>query len=226
MATATVENYVKQLYLLQEQREDKESLVPVGEVAKVLGVVPGTATTMVRTLSEAGLAHHEPWNGVRLTENGRKLALRILRRHRMVELFLVKIMSFDWADVHDEAEELEHVVSEKLVTRMEEMLGHPKEDLHGDPIPDSAGTIVERELHPLSASSSGIHYRVGRISHGDESFLTFIQENGLSPGEVIRVRSRNEQAGILRISTAMVEDLTLALTMAENIQVEEAGSAG
>ncbi|MEM1058816.1 MAG: metal-dependent transcriptional regulator [Verrucomicrobiota bacterium] len=222
MATATVENYVKQLYLLQEQREDPEDLVPVGELAKVIGVVPGTATTMVRTLSEAGLARHEPWSGVRLTDNGRNLALRILRRHRMVELFLVKIMEFDWADVHDEAEELEHVVSEKLVTKMEEMLDHPKVDLHGDPIPDSSGLVVERTLTPLNEGSTGIWYRVGRISHGDENFLNFIQQNGLSPGEILRIRERNDQAGILTLKTASQDSATLALSMAEKIQVEVA----
>lgn len=220
MATATVENYVKQLYLLQEQREEKESLVPVGEVAKVLGVVPGTATTMVRTLAEAGLAHHEPWNGVRLTKNGRKLALRILRRHRMVELFLVKIMSIEWADVHDEAEELEHVVSEKLVARMEEMLDHPKVDLHGDPIPDSSGEVVERQLQPLSDCPAGGDYLVGRVSHGDEAFLSFIEQNGLSPGERIHVDERNEMTGILTLKTASQKSLPLALAMAAQIEVE------
>ena len=108
-------------------------LVPMGQVAAALGVTPGTATTMVKALAESGLAEYEPYSGVRLTPAGEKLAGLVLRRHRLVELFLVQVMGMSWAEVHDEAEQLEHVVSERLIERIDEMLGHPTHDPHGDP---------------------------------------------------------------------------------------------
>src|ERR1043166_730975 len=112
----------------------------MGQVAATLGVAPGTATTMVKALAESGLARYEPYRGVRLTAAGAKLAALVPRRHRLVELFLVKVMGMSWAEVHDEAEQLEHVVSDRLIERMDEMLGRPTHDPHGAPIrtPDSA----------------------------------------------------------------------------------------
>ena len=107
----------------------------MGQVASALGVTPGTATTMVKALAESGLAEYEPYSGVRLTAAGEKLAGLVLRRHRLVELFLVQVMGMSWAEVHDEAEQLEHVVSERLIERIDEMLGRPTHDPHGDPIP-------------------------------------------------------------------------------------------
>ena len=108
----------------------------MGQVASALGVTPGTATTMVKALAESGLAEYEPYSGVRLTAAGEKLAGLVLRRHRLVELFLVQVMGMSWAEVHDEAEQLEHVVSERLIDRIDEMLGRPTHDPHGDPIPE------------------------------------------------------------------------------------------
>ena len=108
----------------------------MGQVAAALGVTPGTATTMVKALAESGLAEYEPYSGVRLTTAGEKLAGLVLRRHRLVELFLVQVMGMSWAEVHDEAEQLEHVVSERLIERIDEMLGRPTHDPHGDPIPE------------------------------------------------------------------------------------------
>src|ERR1700732_4614853 len=111
MPSSTVENYVKRLYM--EQQRSPERLVPMGRLAAVMGVVPGTVTTMVKALDEERLVHYEPRSGVRLTRSGEKLALHVLRRHRLVELFLVKALGLDWSEVHEEAEVLEHAVSEK-----------------------------------------------------------------------------------------------------------------
>ena len=111
----------------------------MGQIAAALGVVPGTATTMVKTLAESGLVRYEPYSGVRLTKAGEKLAALVLRRHRLVELFLVKVMGMSWTEVHDEAEQLEHAVSDRLIDRMDEMLGRPEVDPHGDPIPSAEG---------------------------------------------------------------------------------------
>ena len=118
----------------------------MGQLAAALDVVPGTATTMVKALAESGLVRYEPYAGVRLTPAGDKLAALVLRRHRLIELFLVQVMGMSWAEVHDEAEHLEHAVSERLIERMDEMLGHPSVDPHGDPIPNADGGVQERAL--------------------------------------------------------------------------------
>src|SRR5246127_374881 len=149
LPSSTVENYLKAIYQGQFALPSLARLGPMGQVAASLGVPPGTATTMVKALAESGLAEYEPYTGVRLTEAGEKLAGLVLRRHRLVELFLVKVMGMSWAEVHDEAEQLEHVVSDRLIERIDEMLGHPTHDPHGDPIPDPDGTITARHLDNL-----------------------------------------------------------------------------
>src|SRR6476659_3573605 len=146
LPSSTVENYLKAIYHGQMSLEPGARLVPMGQVAGALGVTPGTATTMVEALSESGLAEYEPYAGVRLTTAGEKLAVLVLRRHRLVELFLVQVMGMNWDEVHDEAELLEHVVSERLIERMDEMLGRPTHDPHRDPIPNAEGAIADRQL--------------------------------------------------------------------------------
>src|SRR3989337_462440 len=137
----TVENYLKAIYQAQTTLAGADALVPMGQLASALGVVPGTATTMVKALAESGLVRYEPYSGVRLTKAGEKLAALVLRRHRLVELFLVKVMGMNWTEVHDEAENLEHAVSDRLIDRIDAMLGRPEVDPHGDPIPDAEGIV-------------------------------------------------------------------------------------
>src|SRR5215210_1545512 len=144
----TVENYLKAIFQAQIGLRDSD-LVPMGQLASALGVVPGTATTMVKTLSESGLVRYEPYAGVRLTHAGEKLAALVLRRHRLIELFLVQVMGMSWTEVHEEAEHLEHAVSERLIERIDEMLGRPAVDPHGDPIPDQDGNLERRPLDSL-----------------------------------------------------------------------------
>src|SRR5215212_9707318 len=141
LPSSTVENYLKAIYQGQSALPHDQRLVSMGHVAAALGVTPGTATTMVKALAESGLAEYEPYSGVRLSASGEKLAGLVLRRHRLVELFLVNVMGMSWAEVHDEAEHLEHVVSERLIDRIDEMLGRPTHDPHGDPIPNPDGAM-------------------------------------------------------------------------------------
>ena len=147
--SSTVENYLKALYQAQTGRGDDRQLVPMGQLAGAVGVVPGTATTMVKALAESGLVSYEPYAGVRLTAPGRKLAALVLRRHRLIELFLVQILGMGWAEVHDEAERLEHAASDQLIERIDQMLGHPSVDPHGDPIPGPEGTVTPHAYHNL-----------------------------------------------------------------------------
>src|SRR5437016_5540961 len=141
LPSQTVENYLKTIYLAQASQGSSSDLVPVGQLAAALRVVPGTATTMMKALAESGLVRYEPYSGVRLTRAGEKLASLVLRRHRLIELFLVRVLGMSWAEVHDEAEQLEHAVSERLIDRIDAMLGRPEVDPHGDPIPTAEGRM-------------------------------------------------------------------------------------
>src|SRR3954453_1768451 len=149
LPSSTVENYLKAIHQGQSALASDQRLVPMGQVASALGVTPGTATTMVKALAESGLADYEPYSGVRLTAAGERLAGLVLRRHRLVELFLVKVMGMSWAEVHEEAEQLEHVVSERLIDRIDDMLGRPSRDPHGDPIPSPEGNIPRPHFESL-----------------------------------------------------------------------------
>src|SRR5690348_3019420 len=180
LPSSTVENYLKAIYQAQTALP-RDGLVPMGQLAAALSVVPGTATTMVKTLAESGLVRYEPYAGVRLTPAGEKLAGLVLRRHRLVELFLVQVMGMSWAEVHDEAEQLEHVVSERLIERIDDMLGHPTHDPHGDPIPNPEGTITPRLLDTLLTCPVGERLIVTRIADQDPAFLRFIESNDLKP---------------------------------------------
>jgi DtxR family transcriptional regulator, Mn-dependent transcriptional regulator len=194
LPSSTVENYLKAIYLGQSALSRDVPLVPMGQVAASLGVTPGTATTMVKALAESGLAEYEPYSGVRLSSAGEKLAGLVLRRHRLVELFLVRVMGMSWAEVHDEAEQLEHVVSERLIERIDEMLGHPTHDPHGDPIPTSEGTIAAHHLESLLTCPIATPLRVTRIADQDPAFLRFIESNDLKPGQRVEVETRDAAA--------------------------------
>jgi len=194
LPSSTVENYLKAIHQGQSALASDQRLVPMGQVASALGVTPGTATTMVKALAESGLADYEPYSGVRLTAAGERLAGLVLRRHRLVELFLVQVMGMSWADVHEEAEQLEHAVSERLIDRIDEMLGRPSHDPHGDPIPNQDGAITTRHLDTLLTCPLATPLKVTRISDQDPAFLRFIENNGLKPGEPIEVASRDDAA--------------------------------
>jgi DtxR family transcriptional regulator, Mn-dependent transcriptional regulator len=184
MPTSTVEDYIKRIYLEQQGSTD---LVPFGRLAVAMDVVPGTVITMVKALADSGLVGYEPRQGVRLTSAGEKLALHVLRRHRLIELFLVRVLRFDWSEVHDEAEELEHAVSERLIERIDELLGRPGYDPHGDPIPDAAGKVAERKLQSLSLARFNDRGTIARITDQDAGFLRYATDRGLVPGAVIVV---------------------------------------
>src|SRR5881396_2911366 len=194
LPSSTVENYLKAIYQGQTSLAHDERLVPMGHVASALGIAPGTATTMVKALAESGLAEYEPYSGARLTAAGEKLAGLVLRRHRLVELFLVQVMGMSWAEVHDEAEQLEHVVSERLIERIDDMLGHPTHDPHGDPIPNPDGAITPRDLDSLLTCPLGTTLKVTRITDQDPAFLRFVESNNLKPGQRIEVETRDTAA--------------------------------
>lgn len=220
LPSSTVENYLKHIYLQQLTLPAGGALVQMGALAAAIGVTPGSATTMVKALSESGLVHYEPYAGVRLTPAGERLAGLVIRRHRLVELFLVQVMGMSWDEVHDEAEQLEHVVSERLIERMDEMLGHPEVDPHGDPIPDAEGIIAHREMQNLLTCPVGVPLAVTRVADQDASFLRFLESSGLKPGQQLRVQARDEAADSVRVEREGGDELTIGARAASKLLVE------
>ncbi len=217
LPSQTVENYLKTIYLAQVAESNE--LVPMGQLASGLGVVPGTATTMVKTLAESGLVRYEPYMGVRLTEAGEKLASLVLRRHRLIELFLVRILEMSWAEVHDEAERLEHAVSERLIERIDEMLGRPAVDPHGDPIPTAEGTIARPNHIDLASAPLNIPLTVERVVDQGGHFLRFIEERRLMPGSDVTVESRDSAADSLQVRSGSGAATAVGLRAASKVLV-------
>src|SRR5712691_303826 len=220
LPSSTVENYLKAIYQGQLSLARDQHLVPMGQVAAALGVTPGTATTMVKALAESGLAEYEPYSGVRLSSAGEKLAGLVLRRHRLVELFLVKVMGMSWAEVHEEAEQLEHVVSERLIERIDEMLGHPTHDPHGDPIPTPEGAITTLPLESLLTCPLGTPLKVSRVADQDPAFLRFTEKNDLKPGQPIEVEMRDAAADAVLLRGKDRRAITIGARAASKLLVE------
>jgi DtxR family Mn-dependent transcriptional regulator len=220
MPSITVENYLKALFTAQ-QHADGDALVPMGTVAAAMGVTPGTATSMVKALAESGLVDYEPRGGVKLTTRGEKLALHVLRRHRLVELFLVEVLGLDWSEVDEEAEELEHAISDKVLARIDALLRYPKVDPHGDPIPTSQGRLpAHRALASLAECDLGTRVRVARVIDQNPQFLQFVDRNNLKPGTELVVRSRDDVADAVAIQPKHQQSLTLGTAAAAKILVE------
>jgi DtxR family Mn-dependent transcriptional regulator len=219
LPSQTVENYLKSIFLAQDDLPP-DALVPMGQLSSALGVVPGTATTMVKTLADSGLVHYEPYMGVRLTAAGEKLATLVLRRHRLIELFLVKVLGMSWAEVHDEAERLEHAVSERLIERIDEMLGRPAVDPHGDPIPTAEGTMVTPEYLDLLSAPVGVPLAVTRVIDQDADFLRFLEQHDVVPGSHLQIDARDPASDAVEITAASGRRKTIGTRAASKILVQ------
>lgn len=193
MPSITQENYLKQVYLLSQD----DSTVPMGKLAQRMEVVPGTATTMVKAMEKEGWIRYIPRKGVQITDNGTRQALKILRKHRIVEMFLVEVLKLDWSEVHEEAEALEHAMSDKLVEHIDDFLGRPSFDPHGDPIPSKSGAMTLQILRPLSQCQPGESVRVARIKDQDEQFLRYLDRSRLTPGSELEIISHETIAKML-----------------------------
>jgi DtxR family Mn-dependent transcriptional regulator len=180
MPSLTVENYVKSIYQLAHEADD--GAVATGQISTALGVLPGTVTSMLKTLDESNLATYTPYEGVRLTPSGRGLALRVLRRHRLIEQFLSQTLKLSWDEVHEEAEHMEHAVSDSLVDRIDAYLGHPSTDPHGDPIPKADGTVDAAADRSLADCVVGDRFRVARVIDQSSEFLRYLSHAGLAIG--------------------------------------------
>jgi len=199
MLSLTVENYLKAI--LQIGLRDGVDWVSAGQVAAALGVSPGTVTSMHQTLGEADLVEYRPYEGVCLTEAGQMLGMRMLRRHRLIEQFLVQTLGLSWDQVHEEAEHMEHAVSDELVERIDEFLGRPEFDPHGDPIPTADGRWPRpvSDSMTLASCPSGARVRVVRVTDQGAEFLQFLTHNGVSLGVEGEVVSHNREAGTVTL---------------------------
>jgi DtxR family Mn-dependent transcriptional regulator len=217
MPTSTVENYLKAILV---RSSDAGAVVSTGALAEALGVTPGTITTMVKSMASRGLLEHQPREGVRLTPEGRALALAVVRKHRLVETFLVQTLKMDWKEVHEEAEALEHAISDRVLLRIDALLGHPATDPHGDPIPSRKSPALERGKGvTLATCELQRPLRVERILDQSRLFLDFIQRTGLKPGSRVCVRERDLASGVVRCELKAGEAM-LGLPEAAKIEVQ------
>jgi DtxR family Mn-dependent transcriptional regulator len=223
MATSTVEDYLKAILLAEERR--REERVPTGQIASQLAVTPGTVTTMLKALADSGLVDYEAYGGVHLTAAGRQLATHVVRRHRLLEQFLVQVVGLDWSEVHDEAERLEHAVSERLIDRIDELLGRPTVDPHGDPIPTSRGEVAHAEHGSLADLAIGRRARIARIADQESDFLRLVERLGLRPGTRVRVTTRDAAADTLALDLGRGRSASLGLRAAAKILVESGPAA-
>ncbi|MCS5735941.1 metal-dependent transcriptional regulator [Herbiconiux daphne] len=178
------ENYLKTIYAHTEWQPDP---ISPSVLAARLGVAPSSVTEMVKKLAASGLITHVPYGPLTLTADGRMRAMGVLRRHRLIETWLVREMGYAWHEVHDEAEVLEHSISDRLLDAIDERLGHPVQDPHGDPIPSAAGVVPRFDAIVLADAADGHEGRVVRISDRDPSLLRTLGERGVVPGTRVRV---------------------------------------
>lgn len=224
MPTAVIENYLKHMHALAGEGGDDApragGRVAIGELAASLAVTPGSVTSMVKKLAARGLASYERYGGASLTAKGRREALRVLRRHRIVETFLVQTLGFDWSEVHEEAERLEHALSDAVIDRLDALLDRPVVDPHGDPIPQPDGAMARQRSIALADCAGGDDVRVVRIVDQDAEFLRFVAANGLRPGARVRVERRDRAAESMRVRSARREPMTIAFAAARKVMVE------
>ncbi len=198
MPTSTVEDYLKALLHLQEINPDQDA-VSLGQLARRLELVPGTVTSMIKRLSqETDLIDYRPHKGASLTAEGRRSALQILRRHRIIELFLVETVGMEGPQVHEEAENLEHAMSDDLVDRLATLLGSPTHDPHGAPIPSSTGELPEDLRMPLAEAQPG-EYQIVALPEDDEGFAQFASRQGLLPMSELAVTGNDPLADTLTL---------------------------
>ena len=217
--STAVEDYAKAIYALQTERG---GAVSTNALSERLGVTPGSASGMVRKLDALGLVTHVPYKGVMLTESGRKVALEVLRHHRLLELYLAESLGLPWDRVHDEAEVLEHHISEELEERIAAKLGDPTHDPHGDPIPTRELTIDEGDSTSLASLEPGARGRFTRISDQDAAMLRYLAERGISPGDAFEVVDKQPFDGPLFVRFGANEDVHVlggALAAAMRVEV-------
>jgi DtxR family transcriptional regulator, Mn-dependent transcriptional regulator len=203
--SSSIEDYLKTIYALQER---DGAAITTSRLAERLGVLPSSVSGMVRKLSELSLLEHRRYGAITLTPAGRKVALGVVRRHRLIELYLVTELGYSWDEVHDEAEVLEHAVSDRLLDRVAARLGDPRLDPHGDPIPTRDGEIHQWDAHRLSTVSPGGHGLLVRVDDDDPGMLRHLSAQGIRLGQRVELLEQAPYGGayVVRVSAAPRHD--------------------
>jgi DtxR family Mn-dependent transcriptional regulator len=222
MISPTIEDYLKTIYKLQR----RQGRVNTSAIAERLALSDATVTAMIKRLAKEKFLKHISYHGVVLTEKGEKIALRVIRRHRLVELFLKEVLGLDWDKVHVEAEKLEHFISDEILDRMDHVLGYPKTDPHGDPIPTGEGVIEEvEEGRSLADVETGRTVTISSVSDGDPKKLRFMAELGLFPKVKVRIEDKSPFEGDLFIKVGSSEH-RLPRDVARSIYVTQTAEGG
>ena len=214
--TAPAEDYLKAIYDLERSGD----AAGTNEIAAQLAIAPASVSGMVRRLAEQGLIEHERYHGVRLTDAGRRAALRTLRRHRIIEAYLAQALGYAWDRVHDEAERLEHAASDELVDRMAEAIGEPAHDPHGAPIPTREGSVEEPRLASIDELTVGSRARIRRVSDRDGERLRYLAELGMTPGTIFEVITSAPFDGPITVRLDDGTERTVGRGLARQVLVE------
>jgi len=211
----STEDYLKVIYTLEEESSGKG--ISTKDIASAMNVSAASVTNMMKRLSEMGLVKHESYYGVQLTSTGEKVALEIIRHHRLLELYLQEILGYSWDQVHDEAEKLEHHISEKFEDKIAELLNDPTYDPHGDPIPSKDGMMPkEMASKPLSEAEPGVEYIIGRVKDQSPELLRYFENIGIIPGVKIIIKKQEPLEGPLTLQIENREQV-IGFDVAKNI---------
>lgn len=216
MLSPAIEDYLKTIYKLQT-----DGAVSTSDIARTLDVAAASVTSMVKRLAKLGFVRYESYRGVELTEPGQKVALEIIRHHRLLETYLREVMGYSWKQLHDEAEHLEHHISEEFEDRLAELLGHPTHDPHGHPIPTREGHVAEPSSTSLNNASPGRMLRVDHLCDRDSDLLHYLEDLGLLPGAHVEVVSVGPFEGPIEVRVGDAK-LVIGQHVAGRVFVEEA----
>jgi DtxR family transcriptional regulator, Mn-dependent transcriptional regulator len=218
--SASVEDYVKVIWGIAGS-----GVASTKDVAERLSIAPPSVTNMFVCLRGMGLVEYERYRGVSLTERGRGEAMRLLRRHRLIEAFLVEHLGYSWQEVHEEAERLEHAVSDGFTERLAEFLGHPDHDPHGDPIPTVDGTLEPDDSFPLSGAVAGRRVRIYKVSDESIPTLDYLGEHGLVPGRILNVKEVRALDGVITVEDEEGRSHVLGEPLARSVFVRNEATA-
>jgi DtxR family Mn-dependent transcriptional regulator len=216
MPSENVENYIKTIYAIHAN----DGKVTTSSLSERLRISAASVSEMLKKLADAGTVRHTPYKGVELTDKGRKRAMQIIRRHRLWELFLVEVLKYEWDEIHEEAERLEHITSEKLERRLDAALGHPRFDPHGDAIPTSDGVIHHPGDAALASADAGSEVVVCRVSDATPDILKYASRMGIGLRTRIKVKERIAFDGSLRVEIEEKEQF-ISMKLAQNIFIEQ-----
>lgn len=212
----SIEDYLKAIYKLQTDEKGASTT----KIAEAMDVSSASATNMVKRLAKMGLVEYQSYKGASLTRSGNKIALEIIRHHRLLELYLLEVMGYSWDEVHEEAEKLEHHISEQFEDKIAELLDHPTHDPHGDPIPTKDGIMPEMEVESLTEAEESHHYIVSRVKNQDPELLRYLEQIGLLPGARLTVKKKAPFEGPITLNIENSEQV-LGYDMARYILIAE-----